>query len=270
MPTIVKRPQKERSPPMLVLSRRQNEKIVFPNLGISVQVIRVAGKVVRIGVEAPPNIRVLREELEEADQSTPEVPAPISRRLRHTLRNHLNTAALSLQVLHRKIEAGQTEDTEALIFKVFNVLHDVGTQLDAEKKAESVQLGTRNRRALIVEDNASESQLLAEYLRMSGYDVDVVDDGLEAIAYLKEKERPDVVLLDMCMPRLDGPKTVSSIRCEREWNGLKLFAVSGANQREVGVKCGPGGVDRWFSKPVDVRNLVGAMNRELDNSVVPA
>jgi len=53
----------ERSPPVLVLSRRLNEKIVLPDLGITVQVIEVKGNVVRLGIEAPRDVTVLREEL---------------------------------------------------------------------------------------------------------------------------------------------------------------------------------------------------------------
>src|SRR5690242_757938 len=50
-------------PSMLVLSRRQGQRINFPNLDISVQVLSCKGPVVRLGVEAPPEVRVLREEL---------------------------------------------------------------------------------------------------------------------------------------------------------------------------------------------------------------
>jgi carbon storage regulator CsrA len=48
---------------MLVLSRRLNEKIVLPDLGITVQVLALRHGGVRLGIEAPPNIAVLREEL---------------------------------------------------------------------------------------------------------------------------------------------------------------------------------------------------------------
>jgi carbon storage regulator CsrA len=48
---------------MLVLSRRLNEKIVLPSLGVTVQVLAVRGGAVRLGIQAPPDIAVLREEL---------------------------------------------------------------------------------------------------------------------------------------------------------------------------------------------------------------
>jgi carbon storage regulator len=49
---------------MLVLSRKADETIVFPELGISVEVIRVKGSVVRLGIKAPDSVRILRGELE--------------------------------------------------------------------------------------------------------------------------------------------------------------------------------------------------------------
>ena len=51
---------------MLVLSRRKDETIVFPELGISVEIIRVEGNKVRLGIKAPDSIRILRGELVKA------------------------------------------------------------------------------------------------------------------------------------------------------------------------------------------------------------
>ena len=48
---------------MLVLSRRLGEKIVLPGLGITLQVVSVKGNAVRLGIEAPPDVKVVREEL---------------------------------------------------------------------------------------------------------------------------------------------------------------------------------------------------------------
>lgn len=255
---------------MLVLSRRPNERILFPNLGISVQVIRVAGKAVRLGIDAPPDIRVAREEILSSDDEEQDISPLMSRQWRHALRNRLNTASLGLQVLHRRLETGQIEDVEATIFKIFHELHEIDAELDMRKRSEAEQRPARGRRALVVEDNANERELLAEYLRMSGYQVDTVRDGRAAIEFLKTRDTPDAVLLDMNMPRMNGPEMVTSIRCEPQWRALKLYAVSGADRRELDLGTGDRGVDRWFSKPVNVRALVGEMNRDLDDSLVLA
>ena len=60
---------------MLVLTRRPNESIVFPNLGITVVVLEVRGNSVRLGIEAPPYVSVLRSELIDPECVRPR-PAP--------------------------------------------------------------------------------------------------------------------------------------------------------------------------------------------------
>jgi carbon storage regulator CsrA len=254
---------------MLVLSRRPTEKVVFPNLGISVQVIRLGGNVVRLGIDAPAEIPVLREELADPN-SGPQELAFLSAERRAALRNRLDRAAVGLHTLHRRLETGETGDAEPVIFGIFNELRALNAEVAPPSESRSEAARDRGRRALVVEDNANESELLAAYLRLSGYAVDVVDDGLAAMSYLKRNDRPDAVLLDMCMPRLDGPQTINSIRCQPDLQSLKLFAVSGADRRELGVDVGPCGVDRWFSKPVNASQLVREINRELDNATMLA
>src|SRR5262249_6812827 len=55
-------------PAMLVLSRKENEKILFPHLGIALQVLRVNGGKVRLGLEAPDDVSIVRYEIASADQ----------------------------------------------------------------------------------------------------------------------------------------------------------------------------------------------------------
>ena len=63
---------------MLVLSRRLNEKVVLPGLGITVQVLAIRRGAVRLGIEAPPGVTVLREELVDKSQQSagPKEPGP--------------------------------------------------------------------------------------------------------------------------------------------------------------------------------------------------
>ena len=254
---------------MLVLSRREHERVVFSNLGVSVEVLRVAGNVVRLGIEAPSEIRILREELAGPtavnDLSVQRLAhaAALAKTVRHEIRNRLNVASLGLQVLQRRLESGDGDAAEATIATIFNELSEIDAALASSKLAEAPQPPVREHRALIVEDNPNESGLLAAYLRLNGYAVEVVADGFEALSYLNSHEHPDFVLLDMAMPRCNGPQTVLSIRRDPALRNLRLFAVSGADQRETGVAFGRLGVDRWFSKPVNARELVHEMDRNL-------
>ena len=80
---------------MLVLSRRPNEKIVFPSIGITVEVFRIQGNVVRLGIEAPPSVPVYRGEIAS---SLKEMNAFDMKSNRHQFRNRLHTASLALHL----------------------------------------------------------------------------------------------------------------------------------------------------------------------------
>jgi carbon storage regulator CsrA len=247
---------------MLVLSRGPTEKIVFPNLDITVEILRIAGNRVRVGIDAPKDICVLRQEI--ADQQSGTGAPTGTSRSSHELRNRLNTANLALHLLERQLDAGLTEEAKTTLQKALHELDTLNETIGGTTSAQSKTAESRpSSRALLVEDDANESELLAGYLRMSGFDVDRAMDGLQAMVYLSRHRSPDFVLLDMKMPRLDGPKTVSSIRRNPAYRGVKIFAVSGAARTEYRVPTGPKGVDRWFSKPIKPQELVDEMNREL-------
>src|SRR3954447_22705468 len=94
--------QYKEAPLMLVLSRGRNDKVVFPTLGISVEILRVAGNKVRLGIDAPHEIPVHRHEVSErmeanGETETLKFPDPkdsLARKLTHATRNRLNSAAL--------------------------------------------------------------------------------------------------------------------------------------------------------------------------------
>jgi carbon storage regulator CsrA len=250
---------------MLVLSRRQNDKVVFPNLGITVQVVRVDGKTVRLGIEAPRDVPVLRHEI--ADQWNEWRDYPVGHRpskLSHALRNRLNAAAVGLQLLHRQLESGELEEAEPTIFKIFRELGSMEKEVAGVKELQTVAPATPPRRALLVEDNDNESELLAGYLRTCDFEVSVVRDGADALEYLAcQDKNPDVVLLDMNMPRMDGKTTLYEMRSNPANAHLKIFAVTGMSQDEAGIGTGRWGVDGWFIKPIRPDVLVSEIHREL-------
>jgi len=254
---------------MLVLSRRVNEKVLFPGISASVQVLGVRGNAVRLGVQAPPEVKVLREEVPDR-QAGPPAPVAGGERppLARLVGNRLRVAGVGLDLLLRQLQAGGVEDAlltadhlaEDLRLLQRRVAEEGGTPPAPPPPAR------KPRKALLVEDNANERELLAEFLRLGGFEVDTAGDGADALDYLRGRGRPDVVLLDMGLPRCDGPSTVRAIRRDRGLAGLKVVAVTGRGPEECGLGQGAGGIDLWFRKPINPPELIRALEGDLNLS----
>jgi carbon storage regulator CsrA len=237
---------------MLVISRRPEERIVFPTLGVTLQIVRVRNNVVRVGIEAPPEVRVLREELLGKPPDHPPRPAGLS----PALRNRLNKATLALHLLQRQLETNRVGAALLTLDQVIQALEALGSPPAAPKPPKRC-------RTLVVEDEKNERELLAGLLDMHGCDCATAADGAEALAYLDANLRPDFVLLDMRMPRCDGPRTLALIRRDPRFVGLKVFAISGTTPEDAGLAVGPQGVDAWFQKPLNPRQLWEVMQQSL-------
>ena len=252
---------------MLVLSRKSQQSIDFPTLGISVQILKVAGHTVRIGIDAPREVPVLRNEA-QAFEETFERAAKLQaeqegdRAVRHAIRGRLHNAALSLHLAEEQLKRGLTERAEDVIQNALEQLSLI--EVDLAPPAPTEKEARQKIRTLLVEDNAHESALLESYLRLNGLDVANANDGLEALEYLKRHELPDAMLLDMRMPRCDGPTTVAAIRANPSYGRMKIFAVSGATQTEANLPVGPKGVDAWFAKPFNPAKLVEALSQAVN------
>ncbi|MDZ7618468.1 MAG: carbon storage regulator, partial [Patescibacteria group bacterium] len=109
---------------MLVLSRREGERIVFPTIGVTVEVLRLKGNSARLGIDAPRSIAVLRDELSAGagqDGKVLEAVQPeTGPRLSHRVRNQLHAATLALHLFRRQLEKGMVDDAEASFRKVLD------------------------------------------------------------------------------------------------------------------------------------------------------
>lgn len=109
------------------------------------------------------------------------------------------------------------------------------------------------RRILVVDDNRDSTDSLATLLKETGHEVYIAYDGLEAIECAK-RVKPDVVLLDIGLPRLNGYEAARRIR-EQQGNGLTLVALTGWGQDEDRRRAREAGFDSHLVKPVDVAAL---------------
>ncbi len=252
---------------MLVLSRSPGEKLVFPTIGVTLEVLRIKGKAARLGINAPADVPILREELADTSAAAAAISqAAVRPNLPHSMRNRLNAASLALHLYQKQLDRGMHEEAEITFAKVideFSALEREAAAMAAPAKSATPLTGDKLRRALLVEDDKNECELLAGILRLNGFEVATANDGEAALGYLSSHERPDLMLLDMLMPRCDGPTTLNAIRSDPRLDDMKVIAISGTSPAEFGLKIGPQGIDRWFSKPVHPETLLRELKREL-------
>lgn len=251
---------------MLVISRQQDQAIDFPECGISISFLSTSSRKARVGIDAPSNVTILRREISERmadalsqDQMDRPSTIPISdlRFQRHLQR--INECAESLA--SRPAIASDPKARRALL-DLQNTLSSVDADAAMDNRRPPVLQETKRRKALLVDDNANEARLLAGFLKMRDFDVEIASDGVAALQYLEDNEQPDVVLLDMAMPRMDGASTIRNIRESESHQSLKVFAVSGSTPEETGIKVDESGVNGWFQKPVDPEVLATKLSSD--------
>jgi CheY-like chemotaxis protein len=114
----------------------------------------------------------------------------------------------------------------------------------------AVPFASRGLRVLVVEDNLDAAESLAALVRLWGHDVRVVHDGLAAIEAAQE-QRPEVVLLDIGLPGLDGYQVARKLREEVHLDGTMLVAMTGYGQPEDRRRSREAGIHHHFVKPVE-------------------
>jgi carbon storage regulator CsrA len=126
---------------MLVLTRRLKEKIVFPSIQTEVQILGMKGGQVRLGIEAPAQVAVLREELTgqqetwDANGAAAEWSPAGSESLRevgHRLRNRLNDVGLNLAVLRQQLRQDQAAVADLTIIRIEDDLQQLRRELEEQ------------------------------------------------------------------------------------------------------------------------------------------
>lgn len=251
---------------MLVLSRRPNETIRFPHLDITIKVVRTGGKNVKLGVEAPKEFEVLRGELAVEPPLVASSRESLARKAAGIANEQMNRAAAALDRLFELTASFEADELASIIEPLLTELKTVDLQITTLLSDPRPTRDVR-RMALLVDDNPNETRLLASYLRLKGFDTRTASNGADAMHYLCRHEIPDVMVLDMNMPRFNGSWTVSEVRSNPKYDGMKIFSVSGIHPAEYGVELGPQGVDRWFRKPLNPEDLVREIELEIQAAI---
>lgn len=110
-------------------------------------------------------------------------------------------------------------------------------------------------RIFIVDDNRDSADILADILRFKGFDVHVAYDGAQALAMAAEAP-PEVMFLDLGMPRMDGYAAARALRA-RHGRSIHLVALTAWSDAATLAKVDEAGFDRHVAKPSNLDTILG-------------
>ncbi|TPG11229.1 response regulator [Rhodanobacter glycinis] len=145
--------------------------------------------------------------------------------------------------------------TEQLFDEVSLFLHSIQHAppgVAAESAAASELTG---RRVMLVDDDMRNLFALSKVLRGWGLQVSMAQDGPKALKMLAEVEAPELVLMDIMMPGMDGYETIRAIRTQPHFASLPIIALTAKAMRGDREKCLEMGASDYLSKPIDIDKL---------------
>ncbi|NTV64672.1 MAG: response regulator [Oscillochloris sp.] len=108
---------------------------------------------------------------------------------------------------------------------------------------------------LLVEDNEMNRDMLSRRLQRKGYDVLIATDGEQGVA-MAQSEQPDLILMDMSLPVLDGWEATRAIKAIPAISGVPVIALTAHAMAGDQEKCFAAGCDDYDTKPVDLPRLL--------------
>jgi CheY-like chemotaxis protein len=107
---------------------------------------------------------------------------------------------------------------------------------------------------LLAEDNVDNLEMVSNYLRLLGFEVHTAQDGLEAVA-LAQAYRPDIIIMDVQMPELDGLEATRRLRADPTLRLTPIIALTALAMPGDRERCLDAGMDDYLSKPLGLSEL---------------
>ena len=122
-------------------------------------------------------------------------------------------------------------------------------------------------RVLLVEDNDMNRDMLSRRLRRRGFEVLIATDGAQGLA-MAAAEKPDVILMDMSLPVLDGWEATRRLKAAPDTAGIPVIGLTAHAMATDRDKCLEAGCDEYDTKPVELARLLGKIERLLGTGVI--
>ena len=119
---------------------------------------------------------------------------------------------------------------------------------------------------LVAEDNPINRELLREILEAARYEITEAANGQEALAKLHE-QLPDLILLDINMPVMDGFAAIRAIRENPQWRRIPVLAVTAYAMKHDRERVMVAGFDGYVAKPIEAGALLSAIKHVLSKAV---
>ncbi|MCJ8340738.1 MAG: response regulator [Pseudomonadales bacterium] len=141
--------------------------------------------------------------------------------------------------------------------------HLAGQQKQGEKESISLHhdedLILQNRKILLVDDDMRNSYALSKRLIESGLEVELANNGKEAVKFLEQNNDIELVLMDIMMPVMDGNQAIKLIRQNQVYKSIPIIALTAKTMPEDRQKCFDSGASEYITKPIDFDKLLSIM-----------
>ncbi len=133
---------------------------------------------------------------------------------------------------------------------------DAAARMKITGKFRAIQLDETNKSTiLLVEDTQEVTMMIKDYLELAGYKVVTAQDGVDAIVQAK-LIRPDLILMDVQMPRMDGMEATRKLKSESDFRYTPIIALTALAMPNDRERCLEAGMDEYISKPVNLKALI--------------